>query len=103
MVETVVGTPDAVLIGWGKELDLALESLNSEGDHDAAIAILDKMEDLCNDIARTPATTLAGLCVKARATGEDLAFIGDPMKEKSVAGRLTTSLLRDLLSMGAAI
>jgi hypothetical protein len=84
-------------------LDLVSAALERAGDHDEAMALLDRIESLSSAIASTPATSLEGLRVKARATAWALLgdFEGDfdPSDESSINSRVAASIVRDLLRM----
>ena len=97
-----MSSPDAELIALGRQLDSISPALDRASEHDEAIALLDRMESLTSTIVATPAKTLQGLYVKARATawaleGNDL----DPTKEASMNDKVAASIVRDLLRLSA--
>jgi hypothetical protein len=63
-----MSSPDADLIALGRQYDSISPALDRASEHDEAVALLDKMESLSSTIVATPAKTLQGLYVKARAT-----------------------------------
>jgi hypothetical protein len=94
---------DSELAALGRQSDLISAALDRAGGHDEAMALLDRIESLSSAIAATPATTLEGLRVKARATAWALLgdFEGDfdPSDESSINSRVAASIVRDLLRM----
>jgi hypothetical protein len=99
-----MSSPDAELIALGRQFDSISPALDRASEHDEAIALLDKMESVSSTIVATPAKTLQGLYVKARATvwamleGDDF----DPTKEDSMNDKIAASIVRDLLRLSAA-
>jgi hypothetical protein len=98
-----MNSPDAELIALGRQLASISPALDRASEHDEAIALLDRMESLTSTIVATPAKTLQGLYVKARATawalleGNDF----DPTKEASMNDKVAASIVRDLLHLSA--
>jgi hypothetical protein len=95
-------SPDAELIALVRQLDLIPAALDRTGDHDEAMALLDKIDSLSAAVVAKPAKTLEGLCAKARATGWALQDGFDPTKESSITTRVAASIVRDLLELGTA-
>jgi hypothetical protein len=99
-----VGEDDKLMALNGQLLETSA-ALNSESDHDEAIRLLDKIESIWAEMAKTPASTLRGLCVKARATswGDEAEFgLLNPDTETSPNKRLSASLVRDLVRLDMA-
>jgi len=93
---------DVNLIALGKRLDTTSAALDHAAGHDEAIALLDKIESISAEIVATPAKTLQGLAVKARATAWALEHdcgLLDPMKKSTINDRVAASIVRDLLNL----
>jgi hypothetical protein len=94
---------DVELIELGRELETISAALDHADDHDAAMALLLRMDTVTAAIIATPAQTLRGLFVKARATAwalESDCGLLNPMKEPTANDRLAASIVRDLLKLG---
>ena len=95
---------DGELIALGQELEATSAALNLAGDHEEAMALLGRTEQLSAAIVVTPAKTFRGLYVKARATAwalESDCGLLDPTKESTINDRVAASIIRDLLNIGA--
>jgi hypothetical protein len=93
---------DSNLLENLKQMKAKLAALDHTSDHDTAIATVDYIETLGEQMVRTEAKTLEGLCAKAQATGWAIEFefdLLDPTKEESSNTRLAASIIRDLLVM----
>ena len=93
---------DAGLIALGRQLNSIPAALDRAGEHDEAMALVEKIDTLSAAIVATPAKTLQGLYVKARATAWALQGDFDPMEETSNNDRIAASLVRDLLELGSS-
>jgi hypothetical protein len=90
----------------GEQLEALQAALSHPGDHDSAMAILDRIESVSMAIVLAPAETLQGLYIKARATAwalESDCGLLDPTKESTLNDRLAASIIRDLLRIGALL
>jgi hypothetical protein len=96
----VLNSPDAELIALGRQLDSIPAALDRASEYDEAMVLLEQIDILSNAIVTTPAKTLQGLYVKARATAWALQDDPDPMKESSINNRVAASIVRDLLEFG---
>src|SRR5438105_611720 len=77
----------AELVRLGQELEVHRAALDRASEHDAAMALLGKIEVISAAIARLPAETIQGLYVKARATAwslENDCGLLDPEKESTL-------------------
>jgi len=95
---------DEELIALGRQLDSIQAALDRASDHDETLLLLDRIETLSAAIVKTPAKTLQGLYVKARATAwalENDCGLLDPEKESTINDRVAASIIRDLLKLGA--
>jgi hypothetical protein len=97
-------SPDAELMTKSQQLAATVTALEQAGEHDEAMALLEEIEILSNEIAATPASTVQGLCAKVSATAWALLGDFDPMQESSIDGRVTASIMCDLVRLrgGAA-
>lgn len=98
--------PDAGLIEIGREMEILRLKLDRESDHDAAMNLLNSIDQLTKTIVLTPAQSLEGLYVKARATAwalENDCGLLDPIKESNDNDRLAASIVRDLLNVGSTV
>lgn len=97
---------DAELLKLGRRQASAQAALDCASGHDEAMALLQELEDLGIKIVETPARTLEGLYVKARATAwaieHDVGLL-EPAKESSINARVCASIVRDLLQLGAPV
>jgi hypothetical protein len=93
---------DEELITLGAQRDLLWASLTN--DHDEAMILLKRIDAITAAIVATPAKSLQGLYVKARATvwalENDWGLL-NPEKESTENGRVAASVVRDLLRLGA--
>jgi len=95
---------DAELITLGRKMETVSATLDRASDHNEAMLLLDRLEALRAAIVATPAKTLQGLYVKARATAWALEYdcdLPDPVKESTPSDRVAASIVRDLLKLGA--
>jgi hypothetical protein len=102
-VSTAVAGPNLVdveLVVLGRQLDSVPAALDGASDHDEAMVLLDRIETITAAMVSTPAKTLNGLYIKARATAWALQDDLDPTKELSINDRLAASIVRDLLELG---
>jgi hypothetical protein len=101
--EAEANAVDAELVRLGRELEAHRAALDDASDHDAAMALLDRIEAISAAIARVPADTIEGLYVKARATAwsiESDCGLLDPEKEFTLNDRVAASIICDLLKIG---
>jgi hypothetical protein len=90
---------DSRLIALGRELAAIPAALDRSTEHCEASALLERIDGLSDAIVATPARTLQGLFIKARATAWALEGDFDPAKESSINDRLAASIVRDLLNL----
>lgn len=95
---------DEDLIALGRQLDSIPAALDRASSHDETMRLLNRIDTLSAAIVKTPAKSLRGLHVKARATAwalEDECGRLDPTKQSSINDRVAASIVRDLLKFGA--
>jgi hypothetical protein len=93
-----VTLPDAELLALGRELFSVQAALDHAGEHDQAIALLERIDIITTAIADIPATTIQGLYIKALATSWSLIEF-DPKEGVSNDMRLVVSILYDLIRL----
>lgn len=93
---------DTKLVSLGSELASVWEAVAQTADHDQVMALLERTDRLSAAIVATPAETIAGLRVKARATAWALEDDLDPTKQSSQNERMAASIVRDLLEARTA-
>jgi hypothetical protein len=92
--------PDSELLAMGRELFSAQAALDRAGEHDQAMALLERIDILTVEIADKAAVTIQGLYIKALATSWSLIDF-DPKEGVSSDMRLVVSILYDLIRLSA--
>jgi hypothetical protein len=92
---------DERLLHLGREFTEVAADIDRaiDGGTDLADVWLDRLGRLDADIAAAPATTLAGLCVKARAACWARLGDLDPPDEATIDHRMALSIIRDLVRL----
>ncbi|MEJ2376506.1 MAG: hypothetical protein P8Y71_14180 [Pseudolabrys sp.] len=86
------------------ELNRASAALDAATDHETAIAVLDRITALTQELIEVKARSLDDLCAKARATAWAIEYeygFFNPAKEMSENNRIAASIVRDLLEIGS--
>src|SRR6185437_11555737 len=97
---THVEAADFELIGLGRQFDAVAAKLDRAIEHGLNIDWSDLKEfgRIVDEIIVTPATTIEGLCVKARVGCWGLlGDLDDPGEETPAGERITLSIMRDLI------
>jgi len=93
---------DIELVGLGRQFDTTAAKLDNaiEPALDVNWSLLEEFGRIVNKIAVTPATTIEGLCVKARVGCWGLlGDLDDPGEETPAGERITLSIMRDLIRL----
>ena len=93
---------DFKLIGLGRQFDAVAAKLDRAIEHGLNIDWSDLKEfgRIVDEIVVTPATTIEGLCVKARVGCWGLlGDLDDPGEEAPAGERITLSIMRDLIRL----
>ena len=93
---------DFELIGLGRQFDAVAAKLDRAIEHGLNIDWSDLKEfgRIVDEIVVTPATTIEGLCVKARVGCWGLlGDLDDPGEETPAGERITLSIMRDLIRL----
>ena len=100
--QTHAETADRELIGLGRQFDAVAAKLDRAIEHGLNIDWSDLQEfgGIVDEIVVTPATTIEGLCVKARVGCWGLlGDLDDPGEETPAGERITLSIMRDLIRL----
>jgi hypothetical protein len=92
----VLAAADAVLLGVGRRFDVLASQLD-DGLYECEV--LEEFSRILAKIGSTPATTMEGLCVKARAACWTLLGDLDASERCSTAERVGLSIMRDLIRL----
>jgi len=93
---------DRELIGLGRQFDAVAAKLDGAIEHGLNIDWCDLKEfgGIVDEIVAMPATTIEGLCVKARVgCWARLGDLDDPGEETPAGERITLSIMRDLIRL----
>jgi len=93
---------DRELTGLGRQFDAVAAKLDRAIEHGLNIDWSDLKEfgRIVDEIIVTPATTIEGLCVKARVgCWARLGDLDDPGEETPAGERITLSIMRDLIRL----
>ena len=99
---TRVEAADFELIGLGRQFDAIAAKLDRAIEHALTIdwSDLEEFGRIVDKIVVTPATTIEGLCVKARVGCWGLlGDLDDPGEETPAGERISLSIIRDLIRL----
>ena len=102
LAPTRASATDIELVGLGLQFDATAAKLDNaiEQALDVNWSLLEDFGRIVNKIVVTPATTIEGLCVKARVGCWGLlGDLDDPGEETPAGERITLSIMRDLIRL----